>query len=456
MVILTLNCGSSSAKYQVYDWDSKDVLSVGIVERIGLEYSTIEQKTTGKEVYSARFSSPTHKEAIELVLKMLIDEKYGCIKSLDEIGAVGHRVLHGGELFKKSTLVTDEVVESLKKLVPLGPLHMPANIMGIEAARKLMPNVPHAIVMDTAWHQTMSEEAFMYAVPYEWYEKYNVRRYGFHGTSHLYCAKRAAVLLGKENKDTNVIILHVGNGASACAVKNGVCVDTSMGLTPLEGLVMGSRSGDMDPAIIPYICNNTGLTAQDMDTILNKKSGLVGICGKQDRRDVQAAANEGDKKAQLGVKMECHRIKKYIGAYAALLGRVDAIVFTAGVGEMGDHIRKGSCEGLENLGIILDENKNKLSHCRNAETCISADNSPVKIFVIPTDEELVMTEDAHALMEGTYDVHTNFHYTFEDPEYQNKARARGLVENLKKTPELKSIIALPPKKKCCCGCGCSC
>ena len=447
MVILTLNCGSSSAKYQVYDWDNKDVLAVGIVERIGLEYSTIEQKTSGKEEYHEKFVSPTHKEAIELVLKMLVDEKYGCIKSLDEIGAVGHRVLHGGEVYKKSTLITDEVVEELKKLIPLGPLHMPANIMGIEAARKLMPNIPQAIVMDTAWHQTMPEEAFMYAVPYEWYTKYNVRRYGFHGTSHLYCAKRAAVLLGKENKDTNVIILHIGNGASACAVKNGVCVDTSMGLTPLEGLVMGSRSGDMDPAIIPYICANTGLTVQEMDTVLNKKSGLVGLCGMSDRRDVHAAAMSGNDKAMLGCKMEGHRIKKYIGAYAALLGRVDAIVFTAGVGEMGEHIRMLSCEGLENLGIKLDLEKNDLSHCRNCETCISTDDSPVKIFVIPTDEELVMTEDAYALMQGTYDIHTKFHYTFEDPNYVNKARARGLVENLKKKPELERIIAVPPKKK---------
>ena len=381
MVILTLNCGSSSAKYQVYDWDNKDVLSVGVVERIGLEYSTIEHKTTGKETYEAKFSSPTHKEAIELVLKMLVDEKYGCIKSLSEIGAVGHRVLHGGEMFKKSTLVTDEVVEDLKKIIPLGPLHMPANIMGIEAARKLMPDVPHAIIMDTAWHQTMPEESFMYALPYEWYEKYNVRRYGFHGTSHLYCAKRAAVLLGKENKDTNVIVLHIGNGASACAVKNGVCIDTTMGLTPLEGLVMGTRSGDIDPAIVPYICNNTGLTVQEMDTYLNKKSGLLGICGKSDRRDVHEAALKGDKKADLGIKMECHRIKKYIGAYAALLGRVDAIVFTAGVGEMGDHIRYYSTEGLEGLGIELDEEKNLLSHTRNAETVISKDSSKVKIFL---------------------------------------------------------------------------
>ena len=445
MVILSLNCGSSSAKYQVYDWDNKDVLAVGVVERIGLEYSTIEHKATGREDFTDKFTCPTHKEAVELIIKMITDPKYGVIKSVSEIGAVGHRVLHGGELFKKSALVTDDVVEKLKTVIPLGPLHMPANIGGIEAARKVMPNVPHAIVLDTAWHQTMPPEAYMYAVPYEWYEKYNVRRYGFHGTSHLYCAKRAALLLGKQNKDTNVIICHIGNGASVCAVKNGVCIDTSMGLTPLEGLVMGTRSGDMDPAIMPYIMNHTGMSAKDMDTALNKKSGLLGICGMSDRRDVADAAEKGDKKAQLAVDMECHRIKKYIGAYAALLGRVDAIVFTAGVGEMSPLIRKGSTEGLENFGIKMDEKKNAICRCRNAEFCISADDSPVKIFVIPTDEELVMTEDAYALMNGTYDVHTNFHYSFEDASYVNKGRQRALPANLAKNPALKDIMALPKR-----------
>ena len=441
MVILTLNCGSSSAKYQVYDWDEKDVLAVGIVERVGQEYSTIEHKATGKDEYTDKFSCPTNKEAIELIIKLITDREHGVIGDVSEIGAVGHRVLHGGEIFKKSALVTDDVVAKLKTLIPLGPLHMPANIMGIEAARKVMPDVPHAIVMDTAFHQTMPPEAFMYAVPYEWYEKYNVRRYGFHGTSHLYCAKRAAVLLGKENKDTNVIICHIGNGASVSAVKNGICVDTSMGLTPLEGLVMGTRSGDMDPAIMPYIMNNTGITAGEMDTALNKKSGLLGICGMSDRRDVENAASEGNERAKLGMNMECHRIRKYIGAYSALLGQIDAIVFTAGVGEMGPTIRYLSTCGLENFGIKIDAEKNRICRCRNAEFEISADDSPVKIYVIPTDEELVITEDAVALMNGTYDIHTNFRYVFEDKNYVNKGRARELVKNLEKKPELKGIIA---------------
>ncbi len=442
MVILTLNCGSSSAKYQVYDWTNKDILAVGVVERIGLEYSTIEHKANGKAEYNAKFSSPTHKEAIELIIKMLLDSEYGVIKDLKEIGAVGHRVLHGGEIFKKSELVTDEVVEKLKEVIHLGPLHMPANIMGIEAARKAMPDVPQAIVLDTAWHQTMPEEAFMYAVPYDWYTKYNVRRYGFHGTSHLYCAKRAAVLLGKKNEDTNVIICHIGNGASICAVKNGVCVDTSMGLTPLEGLVMGTRSGDLDPAIIPYMMENTGMSAKEMDTALNKQSGLVGLCGKSDRRDVLKASQEGDKKAALAIKMECRRIAKYIGGYATLLGdKLDAIVFTAGVGEMARHVRLGACDGLEIIGAKLDAHKNDICASRNGEFEINTDDSKVKILVIPTDEELVMTEDAFALMNGTYDVHTNFHYTFEDKSYVNKSRARDLVKNIEKNPELANILA---------------
>jgi acetate kinase len=443
MVILTLNCGSSSAKYQVYDWEEKEVLAVGVVERIGLEYSTIEHKAVGKEAYTAEFSSPTHKEAIELIIRMLLDKEYGVIKDLKEIGAVGHRVLHGGEAFKKSALINDEVIAQLKSYIHLGPLHMPANIMGIEAAVKAMPDVPQAIVLDTAWHQTMPEEAFMYALPYEWYTKYNVRRYGFHGTSHLYCAKRAAAILGKKNKDTNVIICHIGNGASVSAVKNGIAVDTSMGLTPLEGLVMGSRSGDIDPAIVPYMLENTGMSAREMDTTLNKKSGLIGLCGKSDRRDVLKASQEGDKKAQLAIDMEGRRIGKYIGSYATLLGgRLDAIVFTAGVGEMGAHIRESACKGLEIIGAKLDPKKNKTCFSRNGEFEISTDDSKVKILVIPTDEELVMTEDAFALMNGTYDVHTNFTYSFESREYVNKARVAGLKRDIEKNPALKDILAI--------------
>ena len=284
----------------------------------------------------------------------------------------------------------------------------------------------------------------MYAIPHEWYEKYAARRYGFHGTSFLYTAKRASVLLGKKPADTNIIIAHIGNGASMCAVKEGKCFDTSMGITPLEGLVMGTRCGDMDCALPFYIMRKTGMSAAEMDTALNKKSGLLGITGKYvDRRDVTKAAAEGDEKARLALEMECYRLRKYFGAYLAAIGPVDAIVFTAGVGEFAPHIRAKAVAGLEFLGIKMDPAKNELARTRNAETCISTDDSKIKIFVIPTDEELVMTEDAYALMKGTYDVHTNFTYSFQSKDYVNKAREEGLKKDLEKNPELKRILALP-------------
>lgn len=441
MVILTLNCGSSSAKYQVYDWDNKVVMANGVVERIGDTGSCITHKAHGKKI---EFESPcpTHKEAIELILKEITDKEVGVIEDMSVIGAVGHRVLHGGDKFTKSVLVTPEVLDTFRSVVDLGPLHMPANIMGIEAAQKVLPNVPHAAVMDTAWHQTMPESSFMYAIPREWYTKYAARKYGFHGTSFLYTAKRAAALLGKEPKDTNLIICHIGNGASCCAVKNGVCYDTTMGLTPLAGLVMGTRSGDLDPALPFYIMRKTGMSIDEMDKALNKKSGLLGITGKYtDRRDVEKGAEEGDALCKLGQAMEGYRIKKTIGAYAAALGKVDAIVFTAGVGEHSPRIRELATENLEILGVKMDSRKNHLSNTSNAETLISADDSKVKIFVIPTDEELVMTEDAYALMKGTYDVHTNFKYSFQSKNYVNKAREESLKKELEKLPELKEILA---------------
>lgn len=441
MVILTLNCGSSSAKYQVYDWDNKVVMANGVVERIGDTGSCITHKAHGKKI---EFESPcpTHKEAIELILKEITDKEVGVIEDMGVIGAVGHRVLHGGDKFTKSVIVTPEVLETFRSVVDLGPLHMPANIMGIEAAQKVLPDVPHAAVMDTAWHQTMPESSFMYAIPREWYTKYAARKYGFHGTSFLYTAKRAAALLGKEPKDTNLIICHIGNGASCCAVKNGVCYDTTMGLTPLAGLVMGTRSGDLDPALPFYIMRKTGMSMDEMDKALNKKSGLLGITGKYtDRRDVEKGAEEGDSLCKLGQAMEGYRIKKTIGAYAAALGKVDAIVFTAGVGEHSPRIRELATENLEILGVKMDSKKNALSNTSNAETLISADDSKVKIFVIPTDEELVMTEDAYALMKGTYDVHTNFKYSFQSKDYVNKAREESLKKELEKLPELKEILA---------------
>lgn len=445
MVILTLNCGSSSAKYQVYDWNKKQVLANGIVERVGQDDSAIEHITPGRTPYTKKHSCPDHKEAIKLIMDTISDSEVGAIKSMDEIKAVGHRVVQGGEKFNKSLIIDREALDTFKEVQDLAPLHNPANILGIEAAQAVLPSVPHCAIMDTAWHQTMPEKAYIYALPYEWYENYNVRRYGYHGTSFLYVAKRTAVLLGKKASETNAIICHIGNGASICAVKDGISVDTSMGLTPLEGLVMGTRSGDFDPAIVFYMMNKTGLSPAEIEKILNKKSGVLGISGQYiDRRDIQKAAAEGDKRSQLAIDVEVYRLKKYIGAYAASLGRVDALVFTAGVGEMAPAIRTKILEDLDVIGIKADPEKSMLSQTRNAETDITAPGSRTKVFVIPTDEELVMTEDTHALMEGTYDVHTNFSYSFQDKAYVNKSRAEGLERELKNKPQLESIVAQIP------------
>ncbi|MCL2520598.1 MAG: acetate kinase [Spirochaetaceae bacterium] len=442
MVILTLNCGSSSVKYQVYDWANKNVLGKGVIERVGQDLSDLEHQATGKEEHKGKRPCPSHNEAIAWVLEMLIDSEYGCIKSIDEVKAVGHRVVHGGDVFTKSVIINEDTLKQFEKVSPLAPLHNPANIMGIKSAMLVLPTVPHCAILDTAWHQTMDETAFTYALPNEWYSKHNVRRYGFHGTSFLYTAKRAAVLLGKANKDTNVIICHIGNGASICAVKGGVSVDTSMGMTPLEGLVMGSRSGDFDPSILNYIGNKEGLTLAELDNAINKKSGLLGITGKfTDRRDVEHGVEKGDKACILAQDMECYRLRKYIGSYLAVLeGKVDAIVFTAGVGEFGSAIRLKTLAPLKAMGIIIDEAKNALAMTRNAESCISADNSPIKVYVIPTDEELVMTEDTFALANGSYKEHTNYKYIFEDKAYVNKAREEALPKDLAKKPGLDKII----------------
>ncbi len=445
MVILTFNCGSSSAKYQVYDWAEKRVLAVGLVERIGESSSNIEHSASGKEDKEYSFSCPSHVEAIQEIIKLLTDKEVGCIHSLDEVKATGHRVVHGGETFTKSTVITREVLQKFKDLEHLAPLHNPANILGILAANEVLPNIPHVAVLDTAWHQTMPDHTYLYALPYEWYTKYGVRRYGFHGSSYVYTAKRAAVLLGKDPKETNLVIAHIGNGASMCAVKNGTCYDTSMGFTPLEGLVMGTRSGDMDPAIIAYMMKETGMSIQDIDKTLNKESGLKGLTGYTDRRDIRDRA-ESDPNCATAIKVEGHRLKKYIGAYMAAVGKIDAIVLTAGVGEMAGHIRKEALSDLEHLGIELDLEKNDIVTFKSAETCISKDSSPVKIFIIPTDEELVMTEDTAALVDGTYDVHTNFTYSFQNPAYVNYARAEKLEEDLKKDPRRKTVLAIPPQK----------
>ncbi|GMO28918.1 MAG: acetate kinase [Termitinemataceae bacterium] len=445
MIILVLNCGSSSAKYQVYDWDKKDVLAVGVVEKVTQAGSWIEHKPKGKPEFTLKQDCPDHTTAVDLIIKTLTDKEHGVISDMSVIKAVGHRVLHGGDKLTKSVIVDDNVLKVFDEVKDLGPLHIPANVMGIKAAQKVLPSVPHCAVMDTAWHQTMPPEHFLYAVPYEWYEKYGVRRYGFHGTSFLYVTKRASVLLGKEPSKTNLIICHIGNGSSVCCVKDGCSYDTSMGITPLEGLIMGTRSGDIDAAAPFYAMRKTGLSANDMEQALNKKSGLLGITGQfSDRRDINEAAKKGDKRAALAQDMEAYRVRKYIGSYlAALGGKCDAVIFTAGVGEFATWMRAKFTEGLEGLGIELDAGRNNQAHSRNGEFIISKDGSKIPIYVIPTDEELVMTEDAYALMNGSYDVHTKFKYSFGDKNYVNKARAEGLKRDLEKDPSLKDIVAVP-------------
>jgi len=444
MIILTLNCGSSSAKYQVFDWESKDVLAVGIVEKVTIGGSFITHHAKGKEEIVFNQDCPTHTDAIELIIKTLTNKETGVIKDMSVITAVGHRVVHGGDKFTKSVIVDDAAMTAFAAMQDLSPLHNPANIMGIEAAKKVLPNVPHCAVMDTAWHQTMPPKNYLYAVPLDWYHKYRVRRYGFHGTSFLYTAKRAAVLLGQDPLKTNVIICHLGNGASVNAVKDGLSFDTSMGMTPLEGLVMGTRSGDIDPSLAFYMMRKTGMSANEIETALNKQSGLLGLTGKlTDRRDIQAAAVGGSKDALRAQKIEAHRVKKYIGGYQAVLGRVDALILTAGVGEFAWFMREKILDGLDGIGMTFDPRKNKISMSRNTETLISTPDSKIPIYIIPTDEELVMTEDAFALMQGTYDTHTHFTYTFQSKNYVNKGRAEGLVHDLKKNPELAEIIAKP-------------
>ncbi|MCL2608688.1 MAG: acetate kinase, partial [Treponema sp.] len=373
MVILTLNCGSSSVKYQVFDWDAKDILAVGGVEKVTFPGSFIKHKVKGKDEITEQHDCKAHTDAVELIIRLLTDKEKGVIADMSAITAVGHRVVHGGTRFTKSVVVDDAAMAAFDEVKDLGPLHVPANIMGIQAAKKVLPKVPHCAIMDTAWHQTMPAETYLYAVPYEWFEKFHVRRYGFHGTSFLYTAKRAAVLLGRDPFKTNAIICHIGNGASVNAVKDGCSFDTSMGLTPLEGLVMGTRSGDMDPALPFFVMRKTGMTTDEMDAAINKKSGLLGITGQYtDRRDIENAADKGDERAALSQSMEAYRIKKYIGAYQAALGRVDALVFTAGVGEFSTVIRAKVLEGLQGIGIVYDPAKNANARTRNAELLISA------------------------------------------------------------------------------------
>ena len=396
MKVLVLNCGSSSIKYKLFDMDHKAVIAQGGIEKIGLPDSFLKLTLPNGEKKILEKNIPEHTVGVEFILNTLVSPEYGAIKSLDEINAVGHRMVHGGEKFSESVLLTKEVLDAFTACNDLAPLHNPANLKGVRAIEAILPNVPQIGVFDTAFHQTMPDYAYMYAVPYELYEKYGVRRYGFHGTSHRYVSKRVCEFLGIQPEGTKIITCHIGNGGSISAIKDGKCVDTSMGLTPLEGLMMGTRSGDIDGGAVTFIMEKEHLDAAGVSSLLNKKSGVLGIFGKSsDMRDLENAVAAGDPKAVLAENMYFYRIKKYIGAYAAALGGVDVIVFTGGVGENQASARWGACSGLEFMGVKLDAEKNKV---RGEEAVISIDDSKVKVVVIPTDEELMIASDTMAIL----------------------------------------------------------
>ena len=396
MKILVLNCGSSSIKYKLFDMTTKEVLAQGGIEKIGLVGAFLKLTLPNGEKKILEKDIPEHTAGIEFILNTLVSPEYGAIKSLDEINAVGHRMVHGGERFSESVLLNKEVLDAFIACNDLAPLHNPANLKGVNAVSAILPNVPQVGVFDTAFHQTMPDYAYMYAIPYELYEKYGVRRYGFHGTSHRYVSQRVCEFLGVDPKGKKIITCHIGNGGSISAIKDGKCIDTSMGLTPLEGLVMGTRSGDIDAGAVTFIMEKEGLNATGVSNLLNKKSGVLGVSGvSSDMRELEAAVAAGNPKAILAEKMYFYRIKKYIGAYAAALGGVDIILFTGGVGENQANCRSEVCGGLEFMGVKIDLEKNKV---RGEEAIISADDSKVTVAVIPTDEELMIASDTLAIL----------------------------------------------------------
>ena len=398
MKILVINCGSSSLKYQVINMEGEVLMAKGLVERIGMDGSCITHEKIGEDKVKKEVPMETHKEAIAQVLDAIVDPEHGVLKDMAELGAVGHRVVHAGEKYAHSVIIDDDVIKALEECVPLAPLHNPPNLLGIAACRELMPETPMVGVFDTAFHQTMPPESYIYAIPYRFYEKYGIRRYGFHGTSHKYVAERAADIMNCNLDDLKLITCHLGNGASVSAIKRGVCIDTSMGFTPLEGLVMGTRAGDIDPAIVTYMRQAENLDQGVANEILNKESGVLGISGvSSDFRDIEAAAEEGNERAQLALKVFAHKVRFYIGAYIAEMNGVDAIVFTAGVGENDMGMRDIICNDLGNLGIKLDVVKNRV---RGKEMIISRDDSPVKIILIPTNEELMIARDTLKLVKG--------------------------------------------------------
>ncbi len=400
MKILVLNCGSSSIKYQLFNMVEGDwgVLAAGVVEKIGLKGSFLKHQKEGNEKVLLEGEILDHQTGIDYILGVLVSERHGCIKALEEIDAVGHRVVHGGEEFNSSVFITNDVVRKMEECIDLAPLHNPPNLKGIEAITQLLPSVPQCGVFDTAFHQTMPKEAYMYAIPQSLYKKYGIRRYGFHGTSHRYVSRRACEILGVEYKSQKIISCHLGNGASICAIKDGESVDTSMGFTPLEGLVMGTRAGDLDLGAVTYIMDKELIGTRSASVLFNKHSGMLGLTGiSSDMREIESAAKEGHDSALLGLKIYDYRIRKYIGAYAAAMGGVDIVVFTGGIGENGASTRAGVCEGLEFLGIEVDGDTN--SGVRGVEQVISPDGNKVKVIVVPTNEELVIAQDTKAIVE---------------------------------------------------------
>lgn len=397
MNILVINCGSSSLKYQLIDSESEKVLAKGLCERIGIDGSAITHQPAGGDKVTTKVPMPDHTEAVKYVIEKLTDPVVGVVKSLDEIGAVGHRIVHGGEKFASSVVIDDEVLKAVEECNDLAPLHNPANLIGINSCKKIMPGVPMVAVFDTAFHQTMPKKAYLYGLPYEYYENYKIRRYGFHGTSHDFVSNRVAEILGKKREDLKIIVCHLGNGASVSAVKNGQCVDTSMGLTPLEGLIMGTRSGDLDPAIISFIAQKEKLSAEEVINICNKKSGVLGLSDglSSDFRDLGNAAEEGNEKAKIALETWSYRVAKYIGAYVAAMNGVDVIAFTAGVGENNFMAREMICEYLGYLGVTIDKEANKI---RGEEITISTPDSKTTVMVVPTNEELAIARETLRLV----------------------------------------------------------
>lgn len=395
MKILVINCGSSSLKYQLFDMEKVEVLTKGLVERIGLPGAILTQRTNSDK-YVIEDEIPDHVKAMQIVIKAILDPQYGVISSLKEISAVGHRVVHGGEDFSESVMITDDVMKALRDNIELAPLHNPPNIMGIEACKELLPDVPQVSVFDTAFHQTMPAYAYMYGLPYEYYKKYKIRKYGFHGTSHKYVSERAAAMLKRPLEETKIITCHLGNGASIAAVNKGISIDTSMGFTPLEGVMMGTRSGDLDPAIVFYLMDKENWHPDEARDFLNKKCGVLGLSGvSSDFRDIESASGEGNSRAQLALDRFAYAVKKYIGSYNAILNGADAIVFTAGLGENSASMRMKICDGLDCIGIKIDPDKN---YTRGVETDVSTADAKIRVLVIPTDEELMIARDTFEIV----------------------------------------------------------